>query len=31
MIEDFEGTAPEFVTFGDMANVEVVANPKKNG
>ena len=31
MIEDFEGTAPEFVTFGDMANVEVVANPKKVG
>jgi len=31
MIEDFEGTAPEFVTFGDMANVEVVANPKKMG
>ena len=31
MIEDFEGTVPEFVTFGDMANVEVVANPKKVG
>ena len=31
MIEDFEGTAPEFVTFGDMANVEVVANPNTTG
>ncbi|GJH39776.1 hypothetical protein RCZ04_03260 [Capnocytophaga sp. HP1101] len=31
MIEDFEGTAPEFTTFGNMAKVEVVANPNKVG
>ena len=31
IIENFEGTAPEFTTFGDMANVEVVANPKTVG
>ena len=31
IIENFEGTAPEFTTFGDMANVEVVANPNTTG
>ena len=31
MIENFEGVAPNFISFGNMANVEVVANPNTTG
>ncbi len=31
MIEDFEGVAPEFTVFGDIAPTEVIANPDISG
>jgi len=31
MIEDFEGVPPVFTTFGNIADVEVVANPDQSG
>ncbi len=31
MIEDFEGTAPTFTTFGNIAGIEVIANPDQSG
>ncbi|WP_299382288.1 PKD domain protein [uncultured Lacinutrix sp.] len=29
--QDFEGTAPTFVTFGNMADIQVIANPDMSG
>ena len=31
LYEDFEGTAPTFTYFGDMAAIEVIANPSATG
>lgn len=31
MIEDFEGAEPTFTTFGNIADIEVVANPDQSG
>ena len=31
MIEDFEGTPPTFISFGNIADTEVVANPDMSG
>lgn len=31
MIQDFEGAAPTFTTFGNIADVEVIANPDQSG
>ena len=31
MIEDFEGAEPAFTTFGNIADIEVVANPDASG
>jgi len=31
LVEDFEGTPPEFVSFGNIADTEVVANPDASG
>ena len=31
IVEDFEGTAPSFTDFGNMAPIEVVANPDASG
>ncbi len=31
MIEDFEGTAPTFTVFGNIADTEVLANPDQSG
>lgn len=30
-IEDFEGTAPEFTVFGNIADIEVISNPDQSG
>lgn len=31
MIEDFEGAAPSFLSFGNIADIEVIANPDQSG
>jgi hypothetical protein len=31
MVEDFEGTAPSFVVFGNIADTQVIANPDPSG
>jgi hypothetical protein len=31
LFQDFEGTVPEFTAFGNIANIEVVANPDATG
>ena len=30
-IEDFEGTPPDFTSFGNIADIEIVANPDQSG